>query len=642
MRPRIFFTAVFVVGLLAGQGCLKQAFMGLFALFLWAVWTSELSTRRVLCLSLLTLGLGLVRAELDDRWWAEGPDLPSRPKAEFAGKVMESPRKWGKSLVFLFEIERIDGHPSQGPIVLVRWSGCEESVESGDHWVLTGRVTKGEEAAFPGGFSQRRWLWTQRARGVVLVGRFERASFRSPPVGWGPSDLAAKLRLVMHDRLEAIKDAEARALISGVVFGDTQALPKEIAEMFRRTGTSHLLAASGMNVALLIGIFAALARLGGYGAWRIAPTLIPLVIAYAYLAGCAPSITRAATAGSLSLLASWLGRRSGAWNSLCLSVWILLLWEPRQLHDLGFGLSVAAVIGLLAGPKLPESSPGWCKNALLTLSASLLTLPFMWLSFHEISVTFLPANLILGPLVETLFPLGLLLTLCPLSPLSWLAEGIAKVSLFLVKILSGLADPSPLAHPGDGPLLLLFFAIALWLGAWSKGRWLALPLTAIALFYAQKVGLAPRAAAGELVVRRIGTAQPYYWISSRQEELLVLSAPWQERRARQSVVAMGCSRPVQIKVLEPGRDLSLRWGAFQWGRVDPFLTKGVPYLEVRTNGRTYLVRTWRPSDEHRDPAISHRLGRPRGEFRPDSARAGSQPARAGDPSGSTGDVLHRI
>ena len=44
-------------------------------------------------------------------------------------------------------------------------------------------------------------------------------------------------------------------------------------EMFRRTGTSHLLAASGMNVALLIGIFAFLARQLGVGPWRFAPAL---------------------------------------------------------------------------------------------------------------------------------------------------------------------------------------------------------------------------------------------------------------------------------------------------------------------------------------------------------------------------------
>lgn len=643
MSARIFLTGCFVSGLLAGHDCPKQALMGLAGLTLWAVWQEQLMSRRALALALAALVLGWGRAELDEGLWIRGWSPPEKTKLEISGTVLESPRRWGRSLVFLMEVESLDGSLDPKTILLVRWSGCEETVETGDRWRLSGRLTVGEEANFPGGFSQRRWLWSQRARGVFLVGRFDRVSFVSPPVGWGASDLAARLRLLMYDRLLLIKDERARALVCGVVFGDTQALPQDIALMFRRTGTSHLLAASGMNVALLIGIFAALARLFGYGPWRLAPALIPLVVTYAFLAGCAPSITRAATAGSIGLLAAWLGRRSGAWNSLSLSVWVLLWWEPRQLHDLGFGLSVAAVVGLLAGPRLGESSPGWAKSALLTVSATLLTLPFMWTAFHEISVTFLPANLLLGPLVELLFPLGLVLTLCPLTPLRWLTEGIARLSLWLVDFLSGLADPCPLAHPGDGSLALLYLAIAFWLGLGKKrGRWLAIGLTVWALGFTQWAGWRPQAAPGELVVRRIGEKQPYYWLSSHREELLVLTAAWQEGRARSSLVAMGCLRPVKLKVLQPGEAFSVEWRGFRWGKVDPLMPKGYPYLEVRTDGATYRVKNWRPTDDHRDLSVPHRLGKPRGELRPDSAKPGEEPARAGDAFGSSRDVLHGV
>lgn len=599
MQKRIFVTSAFVLGLLAGQGCSKLALSGLCALVFWAIWSQEHSKGRLVGWSMLALSLGFMRAEIDERLWNREPEFKPSKSASLSGTVVESPRKWGKSLVFLFELEQVDAAPVDGITLLVRWSGCEESVETGDRWSFTGRLTKGEMPSFPGGFSQREWLWCQRARGVFLVGRFDSASFLSPPAGWSPRATTARLRQLMQERLGGISDERARALVSGVVFGDTQALPKEVAEMFRRTGTSHLLAASGMNIALLIGILVAFAKACGYGAWRVAPLAIPLVILYAFLAGCAPSITRAAAAGVMTLLAGWLGRRSGAWNSLCLSVWTLLLWEPRQIQDLGFGLSVAAVVGLLAGPKLPESAPKWCQSALMTLSATLLTLPFMWTSFHEISSTFLPANLVLGPLVETLFPLGLLLTLCPIRPLFWLVQALARVSLFLVEALSSLADPVPLAHPPDGALLLLLVAISFWLGAWgTRGRILSPVIAAVALSYSLQTSRSPRVDFGEVLVRQIGSREPFFWLSSEREELLVLSAPWQERRARQAVLAMGCSRTVQVKVLDKGADLELRWGAFRWGKVAPLLAKDLPYLEVRTYGSTYSVKTWRPPDEH--------------------------------------------
>jgi competence protein ComEC len=467
-------------------------------------------------------------------------------------------------------------------------------VAPGERWQLTGRFSAGEQAAYPGGFSQAFWLWTQRAHGAVAVSRFCEASYIGPPQGWGPRALAARLRLVMLDRLLAIKGTTARALVAGVVFGDTQALPKEVQDQFRRTGTSHLLAASGMNVALLLGLVTAAARLLGYGPWRIAPALIPLAIGYAFLAGCAPSITRAAAAAVMGLLAAWWGRSSGSWNSLCLSVWILLLWEPRQLYDPGFQLSVAAVVGLIAGPSLDDQAAAWKKNSLMTLSACLLTLPIMWTMFGELSLTLLPANLILGPLVELLFPLGLLLTVVPVTPMFWLTEGIARISLWLVERLSGLADPVPLAQPGPASLIILAAAIAVWVGVWSRARWLALPLAALALCFGQTAGNQPLAGPGELVVRQVaGAGQPYYWLSSRGQELLVLTESWQEKRARSMLLDLGCLRRPEVKILAPGVPFTVRWGAFNWGKVHPLLPKA-PFIEVRTTGCVYEVHPWMP------------------------------------------------
>jgi competence protein ComEC len=514
--------------------------------------------------------------------------------AKFSGSVLEAPRQWGRSLVFFVSASHVDDRELDQPVlVLVRWSGGEDIVAPGESWTFTGRFGLGERAAYPGGFSQDFWLWTQRAQGVVSLNRFSEVSYQGPPAGWGPRALAARLRQRMLARLESIEHLTARSLIAGVVFGDTQALPKDVQEQFRRTGTSHLLAASGMNVALLVGLIVTLARLLGYGPWRVAPGLIPLAIGYAFLAGCAPSITRAAAAAVMGLLAACWGRTSGAWNSLCLSVWVLLLWEPRQIYDPGFQLSVAAVIGLIAGPSLDEGAPGWKKSSLMTISACMLTLPIMWTMFGELSLTLLPANLILGPLVECLFPLGLLLTLLPLPPLCWVTEHLARLSLWLVKEISWLADPVPLSEPGAGSLALLALAIMLWIGTDSKARWWAIPLATLALCSGQWAGLRPTAAPGELVVRQVGLRKPYYWLSSHREELLVLAEGWQEQRARSMLLDMGCLREPEIKVLKAGQSFTVRWGAFGWGKVHPLLPKA-PYVEVRTTGCTYQAHEWRP------------------------------------------------
>lgn len=595
MLSRFCFTTAFVLGIVAYRLPWSTTWP-LVALSIGILlWHPRLSGRWALWgLTALALLVGVARAGLDEALAGRAPHGLAGVHT-FGGTVLESPRQWGSSLVFFFEVSRIDNLAAPRPLrLLVRLGESEEKVAPGERWEFEGRFSMGKPASYPGGFSQAFWLWTQRAGGVLEVGRFDNVSYLGPPRGWAPRSVAARARQAMLARLERVEDPTARALVAGVVFGDTQALPRDVQHQFRRTGTSHLLAASGMNVALLLGLLTAGARLLGYGPWRIAPALIPVAIGYAFLAGCAPSITRAATAAVMALMAAWLGRTSGSWNSLCLSVWLLLCWEPRQVYDPGFQLSVAAVVGLIGGPSLDESAPTWKKNGVLTLSATLLTLPVMWTTFAELSLTLLPANLVLGPLVELLFPLGLLLTMVPLPPLYWLTEAVARASLLLVARMSALADPLPLAQPGAPSLLLLAVALALWMGNWSRARWFALPLAALALLLGHTLALRPMAGQGELVVRQISDGgKTLFWLSSLQEERLVLSESWQEQRARAMLLSLGCRRPPRIELLSPAGGLELRWGAFQWGNVHPFLPKA-PFVEVKTTGSTYSVSIWRP------------------------------------------------
>lgn len=582
-----------VAGLLCRHLQLSHSLCMVLGLALVGIWHPRPGRRsRLLAAMALAMTVGALRAATDH---SLGSHLP-HGSAAFEGEVLEAPRAWGTSQVFFFTVLRVKGVALESPpTVLVRWSKPEDVVAPGERWEFFGRFGPGEPAEYPGGFSQSFWLWTQRAEGMLTVGRFDQARFVGPPRGWGPAALAARLRVVMLTRLGQVEPPLARALVCGVVFGDTQALPKDTQAQFRRTGTSHLLAASGMNVALLLGLLTAAARCLGFGPWRIAPALIPVAVGYAFLAGCAPSINRAAAAATVALLAAWLGRSSSSWNSLCLSVWILLLWEPRQIFDAGFQLSVLAVVGLIAGPTLDENAPGWKKSAVMTISACLLTLPIMWSMFGELSLTLLPANLILGPLVELLFPLGLLLSVFPLAPLAWLVGLVARASLYLVARLSELADPIPLAQPGWASLALLGLAVAVWVGVWTRWRWSALVIAGIALLHGHDCALRAPAGPGELILRQIGTSKPFYWISCAGEEVLLLAGDWQEGKARAMLLDRGCLRQPRVRVLPPGQAFELGWGAFQWGKVSPLLPKA-PYVEVRTTGSRYVVSVWRPED----------------------------------------------
>lgn len=554
------------------------------------LWLKPLQTRFTWLLLLVCLGSGVLRAQVDQRVTRE-PSWAGRPILQ--GVVLEPPRRWGSSSVFFFRVDHFNDQECATRKVLVRWSGCSEDIAPGERWEFTGVLRKPESAAYPGGFSQRFWLWTQRTEEVFQVGKFSAASYLQPPRGCKIRALSHRARAWMLRRLEKVSDPQARSLIAGVVFGETQALSPELQEKFRRTGTSHLLAASGMNVALLAALVMGLARLFGFGPWRVAPLAAMAIIAYAFLAGCGPSILRATVGTLMALWALWLGRSSNAWNSMALSVWLLLLWEPRQIYDLGFQLSLAAVVGLVGGPKAPEGAGYVWRSTLLTLSASLSTLPFFWFSFGEVSSTLLLANLIVGPLVELLFPLGLVLTLVPLPPLLWLSSALAKLSLFLISWFSGLSDPLLLARPTAMVWLLLGVALCFWLWpSLERGRYWGLAFAALALTVGCWQSSQRSLPAEELLIRKIDQV---HWVSCREGEFLFLRECWQERRARKMLRELGCLREPTVRVLGPEELLEIRWGAFDWQQVRSLLPK-TPYLEVRTRGRTYTVVSWSPNE----------------------------------------------
>ena len=588
MERRLFYTVVFVLGISGPHLTASSFAICLAGLLIVALWHPRLSRPAVCGCALLILGIGVARG-----YWDTCSSVLPYQKVQVEGVILEPPRTWGRSSVFFFRIEKWNGRPVRACKVLVRWNQCEQTLEVGDEWALEGRHTTGESASYPGGFDQKSWLWSQRATGVLLLHQHSSHHFLRPPTGITPHQLSYRARAWMMQRLRKMENENARALVAGVVFGETQSLPRELQDQFRRTGTSHLLAASGMNVALLAGLIVFGGRCLGLGAWRVAPLAIPAVIGYAFLAGCSPSITRAAVGTTLALTALSLGRTSNAWNTLSLSIWVLLMWDPRQLFDLGFQLSVVAVVGLISGPAAPKKLGFLAGSIVLTISASLATLPIFWTSFGELSSTLLLANLILGPIVELLFPLGLLVTVMPVRPLLFLVETLAQCSLWLVGWLSRLGDPILLAPPGPGEWLLVGAALLCWMKGKSwKVRWLALPLVGLAVSISVMTGLEPTCRPGELKVRRVGRSKPVYWISTHTREVLILDGAWQEKRARDILREMGCLTEPELRVLD-GTNLRFRWGEFRWHDVEPYIPDG-SFVEVVVTADGYTLKRWDP------------------------------------------------
>ncbi len=174
------------------------------------------------------------------------------------------------------------------------------------------------------------------------------------------------------------------SFLFGLVFGGNVGLDKDIQNDFARTGTSHILAASGFNASLFTFVFFGWV-IQYLGRKRGAMVTAILLAAYVIMAGATAAVVRAAIFGSMLLIGSTIGRRASIVNILLFTASLMLFYNPRLLlDDVGFQLSFVAFVAIIfVAPRfeshlefVPEQFG--IRDALAgSLSAIALTLPII-------------------------------------------------------------------------------------------------------------------------------------------------------------------------------------------------------------------------------------------------------------------------
>jgi competence protein ComEC len=216
--------------------------------------------------------------------------------------------------------------------------------------------------------------------------------------------------------------AREAELARGFVLGQDNRIDAATVEDFRRAGLSHLLAVSGQNVALLaLLVMPLLAALGMPLRTRLV-WVIAAIAVYVPLAGGGPSIVRAGVMGALTLLATLAGRRASRLYGLAIAAIVTLAIDPGVGADIGWQLSFAAVLGILAfASSLRAAIESWLgsggmrgalvEGAAVTAAATLTTAPLIAFHFGALSTVSLVANLLVLPAVAPAMWLGMLVSI---------------------------------------------------------------------------------------------------------------------------------------------------------------------------------------------------------------------------------------
>jgi competence protein ComEC len=238
-------------------------------------------------------------------------------------------------------------------------------------------------------------------------------------------------------------------LAEALLLGYRQDLDKELLQSYANTGVVHIIAISGLHLALIFAILKFLMKpicKRKSGKWIAAILIISMLWAFSFLSGSSPSVLRSALMFTMMVLAENLRKNSSVYNGLFASAFILLMVNPSWLWDLGFQLSYLAVLSIIIfyKPIYQCINLNWkavdlaWQSIALTLSAQILTTPICILNFHQFPLYFLPANLLAVPL-SSLILIGELL-LCAFSFFSGLSHFLGTVLTKLIWMLNSYID----------------------------------------------------------------------------------------------------------------------------------------------------------------------------------------------------------
>lgn len=301
----------------------------------------------------------------------------------------------------------------------------------GDRLQVTGLLETPPEFA---DFSYRQYLARQ---GIFsLVRRAEAIRIGQGTVNPLRAALLA-FRRRAHVVIGRILHEPAASLLTGILLGVEGGIPADLKDAFAATGTTHIVAISGFNIAIISGIFYGLFR-RLLGPRRAVWPSIGGVVLYTLLVGAGASVVRAAIMGILYLLGRHLGRPTHVPASLAAAAFGMTLINPLVLWDVGFQLSFAATLGLVlyadrfqrgavrllshvVSEERARQSMGFLSDALLvTLAAQIVTLPLTLYYFRRLSLISLLTNFLVLPAQPGVMVWGGLATL---AGLLWLPLG---------------------------------------------------------------------------------------------------------------------------------------------------------------------------------------------------------------------------
>jgi competence protein ComEC len=328
------------------------------------------------------------------------------------------------SILIYFKKDSAAAYPEQGSLIL--FSRQPELIR---------------KAGNPGSFDYREYCFYQGITHQVYLapGQF---SIAATGRRYSLPEFVAGCRLwVVKTLKKYIPGEKEQGLAEALLIGYKDDLDKDLVQAYSNTGVVHVIAISGLHLGLVYSLLLALTRWipkSKNSAWLRMALILPGLWLFCLMAGAQPSVLRSAVLFTFLATGQALQKRNATFNSMALSAFVLLSYNPYWLWDAGFQLSYAAVVSILVfyrpiytllffSHKLVDAV--W-KLVAISLAAQLLTLPVSVYHFHQFPVLFLLTNLVAVPLSSVLLMAEILL--CTVAWVPWLGTWTGRISQELI------------------------------------------------------------------------------------------------------------------------------------------------------------------------------------------------------------------
>lgn len=408
------------------------------------------------------------------------------------GRVVGLPTQTERATRLDFQAEQLLQDDSSRAVewrLRLKWYGEQPpELRPGQRWQLRVKLKRPHGFANPGGFDYEQWLF---ANGYSATG-YVRRSATARLLGTAAGDGIDTLRQAVAGRIEAaLPGAPRQGIVRALAIGDRGRMSDGDWQVLTRTGTNHLVAISGLHIGLVAGFaWWLVLRLVRFNSrlclWRpaqdfAAVAALCVATAYAALAGFSIPTQRALIMIAVFMLAWLWRRRATSFDSLCLALLLVLLWDPMAVLAPGFWLSFTAVAVIFASLTGQLQAVTYLRQwGRLQLAISLGLLPLLVILFGRVSLVAPLANLLAIPWVSFVsVPLVFIAMLLAPFDLVWPWQLAAYSLDGLFLLLEPLANWSyaslalPVA-PGWTFVPALLGVLIVFLPRGLPGRWLGL------------------------------------------------------------------------------------------------------------------------------------------------------------------------